>query len=103
MMSFPRLLSAAIFAGATLAATCAGAQAWPDKPIKFIVPAPAGSSLDVLARIIGAGKRCQVYVTPQGATKIVRELGGKGFVLAVYGVGKMNEEEIKDLVRSLCP
>jgi catechol 2,3-dioxygenase-like lactoylglutathione lyase family enzyme len=26
---------------------------WPDKPIKFIVAAPAGSSLDVLARMIG--------------------------------------------------
>jgi tripartite-type tricarboxylate transporter receptor subunit TctC len=31
----------------------AGAQSWPDKPIKFIVAAPAGSSLDVLARTIG--------------------------------------------------
>src|SRR5437868_14712849 len=30
----------------------AGAQNWPDKPIKFIVAAPAGSSLDVLARTI---------------------------------------------------
>jgi tripartite-type tricarboxylate transporter receptor subunit TctC len=29
------------------------AQTWPDKPIKFIVAAPAGSSLDVLARVIG--------------------------------------------------
>ena len=29
------------------------AQAWPDKPIKFVVAAPAGSSLDVLARMIG--------------------------------------------------
>jgi tripartite-type tricarboxylate transporter receptor subunit TctC len=31
----------------------AAAQSWPDKPIKFIVAAPAGSSLDVLARMIG--------------------------------------------------
>ena len=29
------------------------AQAWPDKPVRIIVPAPAGSSLDVLARTIG--------------------------------------------------
>ena len=34
-------------------ATAAYAQAWPDRPIKFIVAAPAGSSLDVLARTIG--------------------------------------------------
>lgn len=30
-----------------------GPQTWPDRPIKFVVAAPAGSSLDVLARIIG--------------------------------------------------
>jgi tripartite-type tricarboxylate transporter receptor subunit TctC len=31
----------------------AQAQSWPDKPIKFVVAAPAGSSIDVLARVIG--------------------------------------------------
>ena len=31
----------------------AAAQAWPDKPLKFVVAAPAGSSLDALARTIG--------------------------------------------------
>jgi tripartite-type tricarboxylate transporter receptor subunit TctC len=36
-----------------LAVVPAGAQTWPDRPIKFIVAAPAGSSLDVLARTIG--------------------------------------------------
>jgi tripartite-type tricarboxylate transporter receptor subunit TctC len=29
------------------------AQPWPDKPIRFVVSAPAGSSLDALARVIG--------------------------------------------------
>src|SRR5213595_2569588 len=29
------------------------AQTWPDRPIKFVVAAPAGSSIDVLARTIG--------------------------------------------------
>jgi tripartite-type tricarboxylate transporter receptor subunit TctC len=32
--------------------TAAPAQAWPDKPIKFIVSAGPGSSLDTLARVI---------------------------------------------------
>jgi tripartite-type tricarboxylate transporter receptor subunit TctC len=31
----------------------AHAQAWPDKPIKFVVAAGPGSSLDTLARVIG--------------------------------------------------
>jgi tripartite-type tricarboxylate transporter receptor subunit TctC len=33
--------------------TSAHAQTWPDKPVRILVPAPAGSSLDVLARTIG--------------------------------------------------
>jgi tripartite-type tricarboxylate transporter receptor subunit TctC len=36
-----------------LASGWATAQAWPDKPVRILVPAPAGSSLDVLARAIG--------------------------------------------------
>jgi len=31
----------------------AGAQNWPDKPIRFVMSAPAGSSIDVLGRTIG--------------------------------------------------
>jgi tripartite-type tricarboxylate transporter receptor subunit TctC len=43
--------AAAVVIGAM--AMQASAQAWPDKPIKFVVSAPAGSSLDALARVIG--------------------------------------------------
>lgn len=46
-------LSLLVFAAASIAPLVAAAQSWPDKPIKFIVAAPAGSSLDVLARTIG--------------------------------------------------
>jgi tripartite-type tricarboxylate transporter receptor subunit TctC len=35
-----------------LAAPAAFAQAWPDKPIRFLMSAPAGSSIDVLGRTI---------------------------------------------------
>ena len=37
---------------AMLAAPAALAQAWPDKPIRFLMSAPAGSSIDVLGRAI---------------------------------------------------
>ncbi|CAG1010033.1 hypothetical protein BURK1_03734 [Burkholderiales bacterium] len=45
--AFAAALSAALLAGP------APAQTWPDKPVRILVPAPAGSSLDVLARAIG--------------------------------------------------
>ena len=37
---------------AMVAAPAALAQAWPDKPIRFLMAAPAGSSIDVLGRAI---------------------------------------------------
>ncbi len=42
-----------VLAAVSIAPLFADAQSWPDKPLKFIVAAPAGSSLDVLARMIG--------------------------------------------------
>ena len=52
MQRILRLL-ALVLAGVALASPPAFAQAWPDKPVRILVPAPAGSSLDVLARAIG--------------------------------------------------
>ena len=37
----------------------------------------------MLKRIRDGGKLCQVYVTPEGALKIARELGGKGFAFCI--------------------
>ena len=49
-----RLLAAvAVALALPFAAGGALAQSWPDKPVHILVPAPAGSSLDVLARAIG--------------------------------------------------
>ena len=53
-MSFRSIyLLLAACAALSIASLHASAQSWPDKPIRFVVAAPAGSSLDVLARIIG--------------------------------------------------
>ena len=48
-----RLRNLALAAAAASLAALAHAQAWPDKPIKFVVAAGPGSSLDTLARVIG--------------------------------------------------
>lgn len=44
---------------------------------------PPEEWLPLLKKIRDGGKLCQLYVTPQGARKIVRELGGKGFALFI--------------------
>jgi tripartite-type tricarboxylate transporter receptor subunit TctC len=44
----------ALVAATTFAAAApARAQGWPDKPVRVVVPAPAGSSLDIIVRGIG--------------------------------------------------
>ena len=57
----PQRLNVAIVIGARwfvciaaiFAASLAGAAPWPERPIRLIVAAPAGSSIDALARVIG--------------------------------------------------
>ena len=47
-----RSLAALLALAALVAVPPASAQAWPDRPIKFVMSAPAGSSIDVLGRTI---------------------------------------------------
>jgi 5-methyltetrahydrofolate--homocysteine methyltransferase len=44
---------------------------------------PPHEWLDLLRRIIAGDKLCQVYVSAEGARAIVRDLGGKGFLLVI--------------------
>ncbi len=48
-----RFLSAAVLASLALLAWPVAAQNYPSKPIKIVVPFPAGGTSDVLARLIG--------------------------------------------------
>ncbi|HEY9075288.1 MAG TPA: hypothetical protein VIO61_02005 [Anaerolineaceae bacterium] len=43
--------------------------------------------LPLLKRIRDGGKLCQVFVSPEGARRIVQNLGGKGFLLVVNTIG----------------
>jgi 5-methyltetrahydrofolate--homocysteine methyltransferase len=61
-------------------------------------PPPEGW-LPLLERIRDAGKLCQLYVSPRGASTIVKELGGRGF--ALYIAGRLSGDEAYDLLRSL--
>lgn len=43
--------------------------------------------LPLLKRIRDGGKLCQVFVSPEGALRIVKNLGGKGFLLVINELG----------------
>ena len=76
----PRIMSRRLLLAAALALSLVGtAQAqgtWPDKPLRFVVPFPAGGPLDTLARAVAepltaaSGKAVVVENTPGGAGNI---------------------------------
>jgi len=62
---------------------------------------PPEEWMPLLKKIRDRGKLCQVYVTAQGARKIVREIGGKGFAFYVIPFPVMNKQQANDFIKTL--
>jgi 5-methyltetrahydrofolate--homocysteine methyltransferase len=54
---------------------------------------PPEEWLPLLQRIRDGGKLCQVFVGPQGARRIVANLGGRGFMLVIAGGAEFVDAE----------
>ncbi|MBE9605292.1 tripartite tricarboxylate transporter substrate binding protein [Acetobacteraceae bacterium H6797] len=76
-------------AGALLAAGTlpARAQSWPDRPIRLVVPFPAGGPNDVIARVVG-----QKMSSILGQPVVVENRSGGGGVLGTDNVAKSNAD-----------
>lgn len=80
-MNFSRRATLALLAALPLAAT---AQAtFPDKPIRIIIPVPAGGQTDILARLLG-----QKLTASMGQPVIVESKPGAATVIATEMVAK---------------
>ncbi len=77
------LLSAALAVAAAGTAAQAHAQAYPTKPIRIVVGFPAGSTTDVIARVVGEHLRAKL-----GQPVIVENRPGANAVLGVSEVAR---------------
>jgi tripartite-type tricarboxylate transporter receptor subunit TctC len=78
-----------IFAAAalTLAATVAAAQPYPNKPIRLIVPFPAGGTTDILARTVG-----QRLTLAWGQPVVIENRPGAGATIGADYVAKAHPD-----------
>ena len=69
-------------------ASLASAQAYPDRPIKIIVPYPPGGGTDTLTRLVGKYLGVQVEFVPvTGANRLPNLLTNRvDMVIALFGI-----------------
>lgn len=79
-----KLLSCALALIAFAAAGPAGAQNYPDRPVKIVVPYPPGGPADTVARVTTAG-----LGTELGGTVVIENMPGAGGRLATKEVGRV--------------
>ena len=115
MKKINRRTAIAATAAAALVPGAARAQAWPNKPIRWVVPFPPGGAMDAIARTLGekAGKTLgQPFVIENkpgaggniGADYVAKQ-PGDGYTMMITSIGmatnkplysKLNYDPIKD-------
>lgn len=80
-------LTAASLAAPSIVSSSAFAQTFPDRPVRIIVPFPAGGATDVTARIVGARLQ-EVW----GQTVVIENKGGAGGNIAADAAAKADPD-----------
>ncbi len=91
----PRLILAAMLTIAALAVPSAWAQAWPNKPVKIIVPFTPGSGTDIIARTVG-----EKLSTAFGQPFLIENKPGAGGTIGASQVAKSPADGYTLLVHS---
>lgn len=89
MNGFSRLLAIGFFSigGVALGVPGAAAQAYPSRPIKMIVPTPAGGPIDTMARLVGRSLTAAL-----GQNVIIDNHGGAGNTIGSAEAARANPD-----------
>lgn len=87
MLTFRTLLVATTGAMALAAAVHAGAQAYPTKPIKVVVPWPAGGIVDIAGRVIGEKAQAEL-----GQPMVIENKSGAGGMIGADAVARADPD-----------
>ena len=90
-------LAASALAPAVLGRT-ARAQGWPNRPVRIIVPYPAGGGADAIARIVGR-KLTEMW----GQQVTIENKGGAGGNIASDAAAKLDARRLHDVSRRRIP